>query len=182
MTIQTIIKKVERYTKIMQMNVTSPSFTGKTAYTKDGNEFTKSNGAKLAGFGVGAAALAGTYIYANKDTLRNVKMTEVFSNMWTGFTGALGSVKEGLNAINKESVKNFFVGAKDSVVDGFNNFKFKESLTSIKESFKNIDYKALGKSAGKYTVIALPLIGLALGLGIDKIVDHNRAKKADMNA
>ena len=81
----------------MQMNVTAPAFTGKTAYTKQGNEYNKTNTFAKVGLGVGIAAAAGIAAYENKEAIGKALTKE-----------NLNIAKNAVVGFFTETVPNFF--------------------------------------------------------------------------
>ena len=175
----------------MQMNVTSPAFTGKTAYTKNGNEYRKTNTFAKVGLGVGLAAAAGVAAYDNKEALGKI------------FTKENGQkALDSIGKFFKETIPNFFkkspkvteaaaeaaAEAAETVADAAAETakkpgKIKAFFNSISESIRNIDMKKAGKATGKAAVIAAPLVVLvAAGLLVDKLVNNKKAREADLNA
>ena len=179
----------------MQMNVTAPAFTGKTAYTKQGNEYNKTNTFAKVGLGVGLAAAAGVAAYENRAALGKV------------FTKENGQkTLDSIGKFFKETIPNLFkkapkvvdetaaaaekpaAEAAEAVADAAAETakkpnKIKAFFNSIGEAFSKIDMKKAGKATGKIAVIAAPVILLtAAGLVVDKLNNNKKAREADLNA
>ena len=161
----------------MQMNVTAPAFTGKTAYTKQGNEYNKTNTFAKVGLGVGIAAAAGLAAYENKEALGKVFTKENFN---IAKNAVVGFFTETVPNFFTKTVPNLFKKAPE-VAEEPN--KIKAFFNSIGEAFSKIDMKKAGKATGKIAVIAAPLVLLtAAGLLVDKLNNNKKAREADLNA
>lgn len=174
----------------MQMNVTAPAFTGKTAYTKQGNEYNKTNTFAKVGLGVGLAAAAGVAAYENRAAIGNVlgkenskKVIESIGKFFTEtipnlFKKAPKTAEERAAAIAAEVDEAFEAAAKPKKTN-----KIKALFNSVAEAFKKIDMTKVGKTTGKAAVIAAPVILLtAAGLVVDKLNNNKKAREADLNA
>lgn len=137
-------------------SVNAINFTGKTAQTKNGNEYEKTNAGKYTGMGVGAAAGAGYGVYIINKVNKSYSLKKYIINAFnSGFTqfGKLGNIK---NTISQLEI-------------------------SLKE-FRATRYKCLSRILKAIPAI-LGAVTLLAGLGVgaitDGIINHTRAKKAD---
>lgn len=172
----------------MQMNVTAPAFTGKTAYTKQGNEYNKTNTFAKVGLGVGIAAAAGLAAYENKEALGKVFTKENFN---IAKNAVVGFFTETVPNFFTKTVPNLFKKAPEvaeAAVDSAEETvkkpgKIKAFFNSIGDALKGVDVKKVGKTTGKAAVIAAPLVLLtAAGLLVDKLNNNKKAREADLNA
>ena len=179
----------------MQMNVTAPAFTGKTAYTKQGNEYNKTNTFAKVGLGVGLAAAAGVAAYENRAALGKVFtkengqktldsigkfFKETIPNL---FKKAPKVVDEAAAAAEKPAAEAVTDAVTDAAEAAQKQGKIRTFFNSIADNFKNIDMKKVGKATGKAAVIAAPVILLtAAGLVVDKLNNNKKAREADLNA
>lgn len=178
----------------MQMNVTAPAFTGKTAYTKQGNEYNKTNTFAKVGLGVGIAAAAGLAAYENKEAIGKALTKENFN---IAKNAVVGFFTETVPNFFTKTVPNLFKKAPTTpesiaaeVDEAFEaaaktkkTNQIKAFFNSIGEAFKKIDMTKVGKTTGKAAVIAAPVILLtAAGLLVDKLNNNKKAREADLNA
>ncbi len=190
----------------MQMNVTAPAFTGKTAYTKQGNEYNKTNTFAKVGLGVGLAAAAGIAAYENRAAIGNVLgkenskkviesigkfFTETIPNLFKKAPkvaeetaeAATAAVDEAIDAAAKPAAEAAEAVADAAAETAKKPNKIKAFFNSIGEAFSKIDMKKAGKATGKIAVIAAPVILLtAAGLVVDKLNNNKKAREADLNA
>ena len=190
----------------MQMNVTAPAFTGKTAYTKQGNEYNKTNTFAKVGLGVGIAAAAGLAAYENKEALGKVFtkengqktldsiskfFKETIPNLFKKAPkvaeetaeAATAAVDEAIDATAKPAAEAAEAVADAAAETAKKPNKIKAFFNSIGEAFSKIDMKKAGKATGKIAVIAAPVILLtAAGLVVDKLNNNKKAREADLNA
>ena len=178
----------------MQMNVTAPAFTGKTAYTRQGNEYNKTNTFAKVGLGVGLAAAAGVAAYDNREALGKVFtkengqktldsiskfFKETIPNLFKKATKVAEETAEAATAAVDEAVE----AAAKPAAEAAKPNKIKAFFNSIGEAFSKIDMKKAGKATGKIAVVAAPLVVLtAAGLIADKVINGKKAREADLNA
>ncbi len=190
----------------MQMNVTAPAFTGKTAYTRQGNEYNKTNTFAKVGLGVGLAAAAGVAAYDNREALGKVFtkengqktldsiskfFKETIPNLFKKAPkvveetaeAATAAVDEAVDAAAKPAAEAAEAVADAAAETAKKPNKIKAFFNSIGEAFSKIDMKKAGKATGKIAVIAAPLVVLtAAGLIADKLINGKKAREADLNA
>ena len=190
----------------MQMNVTAPAFTGKTAYTRQGNEYNKTNTFAKVGLGVGLAAAAGVAAYDNREALGKVFtkengqktldsigkfFTETIPNLFKKAPkvaeetaeAATAAVDEAIDAAAKPAAEAAEAVADAAAETAKKPNKIKAFFNSIGEAFSKIDMKKAGKVTGKIAVVAAPLVVLtAAGLIADKLINGKKAREADLNA
>lgn len=172
------------------MNVTNPTFTAKTAYTKQGNEYSKSNTFTKVGLGLALTSAATIAAYQNKDLLTKENGKKALNAVGTFFTETIPNLFKKTKAAEvageaAEMVREAAGEAAEAIAEEAPKKanKFRQLMESVTKPFKNIDYKALGKTAGKVAVYAAPVLALVgLGMLADKMINNKKAKEADLNA